>query len=171
MRFLQKYVPVFESIVYRVNSDVRCNSLCQELMLIKMYELCTIYLEFDWLIVPKQIKLTRLIIPHNFGTWRYCCFLTSEYFPYQHKIIAYVDGDNVEVYVEIFLVIVNGFQPLVVNRKCSVLDFVSVLDPSLKTPFFRPTCIFKYFDFVDRLNLQTDLLKLYIVLDRTCSRK
>ena len=69
----------------------------------------------------------------------YCCFLTSEYLSYQHKIIAYVDGDNVEVYVETFLTIVYDFQPLIVNRECSVLDFASVLDPSLKTlvlPFF-----------------------------------
>ena len=98
-----------------------------------MYELCTICLEINRLIVTKQFKLTKLIKRHNFGTWRNCCFLTPEYLSYQHKIIAYVDGDNVEVYVDSFLTIVNDFQPLVVNRECSVLDFASVLDPSLKT--------------------------------------
>ena len=44
-----------------------------------------------------------------------------------------VDGDNVVVYAEIFLTIVNGFQPLFIKIKRSILDFASVLDPPLNT--------------------------------------
>ena len=119
-----------------------------------MYKLCTICLEFRFWIVPKRIKLIRLMNHHDFWTWRHCCFLTSEYLSYQH-------GDNIEVYVETFLTIVKGFQPLIFNTKRSILDFASVLDPSLNTierfstALFRVTCIFKYFEFVDRSNLQT----------------
>ena len=36
---------------------------------------------------------------------------------------VYVDVDNVDVYVEIFLTISNSFQPLITNTKHSILDF------------------------------------------------
>ena len=39
----------------------------------------------------------------------------------------YVDEDNVDVYAEIFLTMINGFQSLITNRKRSILDFISVL--------------------------------------------
>ena len=42
-----------------------------------------------------------------------------------------VDEDNVHVYVEIFLTVINDFQPLITNTKRSILDFASVLHPSL----------------------------------------
>ena len=45
----------------------------------------------------------------------------------------YVDGDTVDVYVQIFSTIVNDFQPLIINTKRFILDFASVLDPSLNT--------------------------------------
>ena len=124
--FLPKYVPVFEALV---------EAVCQGLILIKMYLLCTICLEFGFRIVPKPIKLTRLMIRLDFWTWRHCYFLTSEYFSYQHLIIVqrHVDGENADVYVEIFLTIVNGFQSLIIKTKRSIGDFASVLDPSLNT--------------------------------------
>ena len=61
--------------------------------------------------------------------------------------------------MEIFLLIVNGFQPLIINTQRSILDFASVLDPPLNaidfsTVHFCAKCIFKYFDFVERSNLQ-----------------
>ena len=68
--------------------------------------------------------------------------------------------------MEIFLTIINGFQPLITNIMLSILDFASVLDPSLNTierlklPFFLATCIFKYFDFLERSNLKTVMDKL-----------
>ena len=33
--------------------------------------------------------------------------------------------------IELFVIIVNGFQPLTIITKCSILDVVSVLDPPL----------------------------------------
>ena len=87
-------------------------------------------------IVLKRIKLTRLM-KHNFWAWCHCCFLTSEYLSFHQYIIqyfnVYVDGDNVDVYVEIILTIVNGLQPFIINTKRSILDFASVLDPPLNT--------------------------------------
>ena len=35
--------------------------------------------------------------------------------------------------MELFVTIVNGFQPLTVTIKCSILDVAAVLDPPLKT--------------------------------------
>ena len=44
-----------------------------------------------------------------------------------------MERDNVDVSVEIFSTIVNGFKPLIINTKRSILDFASVLDPPLNT--------------------------------------
>ena len=35
--------------------------------------------------------------------------------------------------MERFVIIVNGFQPLIVVNQCFILDVVAVLDPSLVT--------------------------------------
>ena len=51
------FLPVFGAIVQVV---------CQELIIIKMYELCTICLEFGIWIAANRIKLTRLMKRHNF---------------------------------------------------------------------------------------------------------
>ena len=37
--------------------------------------------------------------------------------------------------MECFVIIVNGFQPLTIITKCSILDVVAVLDPPLGTMF------------------------------------
>ena len=37
--------------------------------------------------------------------------------------------------MELFVIIVNGFQPLTIITKCSILDVAAVLDPPLKLPF------------------------------------
>ena len=37
--------------------------------------------------------------------------------------------------MELFVIIVNGFQPLTVIKKCSILDIAAVLDPPLKFDF------------------------------------
>ena len=34
--------------------------------------------------------------------------------------------------MELFMIIVNGFLPLIIITKCSILDVAAVLDPSLK---------------------------------------
>ena len=48
-------------------------------------------------------------------------------------MLMHADGDNADVYVETFLTTVNGFQPLILNTKRSILDFASVQDPPLNT--------------------------------------
>ena len=35
--------------------------------------------------------------------------------------------------MELFVIIVNGFQPLTIITKCSILDVAAVLDPPLNT--------------------------------------
>ena len=62
------------------------------------------------------------------------------------------------VYVEIFLTIVNGFQPVIFKTKRSILILLQSwirLSILQKAALFRVTCIFKYFDLFDRSNLQT----------------
>ena len=36
--------------------------------------------------------------------------------------------------IERFVIIVNGFQPLTIITKCSILDVAAVLDPPLMSP-------------------------------------
>ena len=38
--------------------------------------------------------------------------------------------------MELFVIIVNGWKPLTIITKCSILDVTAVLDPSLQ-PFLR----------------------------------
>ena len=38
--------------------------------------------------------------------------------------------------MELFVIKVNGFQPLTIMTKCSMLDVAAVLDPSLSISFF-----------------------------------
>ena len=44
------------------------------------------------------------------------------------------DGSRTSVTskMELFVIIVNGFQPLTITTKCSILDVAAVLDPLLK---------------------------------------
>ena len=39
--------------------------------------------------------------------------------------------------MELFVIIVNGFQPLTIIAKCSILDVAAVLDPPLNTVFLK----------------------------------
>ena len=39
--------------------------------------------------------------------------------------------------MELFVIIVNGFQPLTIIAKCSILDVAAVLDPPLNKVFLK----------------------------------
>ena len=46
--------------------------------------------------------------------------------------------------MQLFVIIVNGYQPLTIITKCSILDVASVLDPSLKIVLLRLIELLKY---------------------------
>ena len=44
--------------------------------------------------------------------------------------------------MELFVIIVNGFQPLTIITKCSILDVAAVLDPPLVMVIYLPPFTF-----------------------------
>ena len=46
--------------------------------------------------------------------------------------------------MQLFVIIVNGYQPLTIITKCSILDVAAVLDPSLKIVLLRLIELLKY---------------------------
>ena len=57
--------------------------------------------------------------------------------------------------MELFVIIVNSFQPLTIITKCSVLDVASVLDPPLLTAWLTPWWRILTFNTQDRRKLFT----------------
>ena len=72
---------------------------------------------------------------------------------------VYLDGDNADFYVEIYLTVVNGFYPLIINKKRST--HLWIIRKNFSIALFRATCIFKYFNFVEISNLETVTNKFF----------
>ena len=47
------------------------------------------------------------------------------------KMINFIRGGSATSKIELFVIIVNGYQPLTIVTKCSILDVAAVLDPLL----------------------------------------
>ena len=95
-----------------------------------MYELCTLCLEFGFWIVPKQIKLkidetflnmTLLLFEVRVSTSDNSSTFYVDSVPNRISFWGGGGGEGCVHYA------------LIINMTCSILDFASVLDPSLNT--------------------------------------